>query len=122
MRPMIPDDPSSPAPQSSETQRRWFRLIATERCLPGRGTFVEHGGRELAVFLAGPDEVHITDNACPHAGGNLSAGEVSEGVVTCPWHHWQFRLGTGICVDSPAARVPRYAARIRDGWIEMQES
>lgn len=118
---MTSDGPDDSTRQQAEAPCRWTRLIAAERCLPGRGTFVEHGAKELAVFVVGPEEVFITDNACPHAGGNLSAGEVSEGIVTCPWHHWQFRLATGVCMDSAAARVPRYAARIRDGWVEMDE-
>lgn len=104
----------------SDAPHRWNRLIALERCLPGKGTFVEHGGRELAVFVMGDGSVHVVDNSCPHAGGNLSAGEVESGVVTCPWHQWQFRLDSGVCVDSPAARVPRYPARIHDGWVEVE--
>jgi nitrite reductase/ring-hydroxylating ferredoxin subunit len=59
----------------------------------------------------------VIDNACPHAGGNLSAGDFEAGVVTCPWHQWQFDVSTGACVDSPRARVRRYPAEIRDGLI-----
>lgn len=97
-------------------------LIALGRCSAGRGTFVEHAGRELAVFVfADPLRVHVIDNACPHANGNLSAGECDAEVVTCPWHQWRFDLRSGNCVDSPLARVPRYPAEIRDGrvWVDL---
>lgn len=98
----------------------WTRLIAVAKCHIGAGTFVEHAGRELGVFVMGSDQVFVIDNACPHAGGNLSAGEVEGGVLTCPWHQWQFHLATGVCVDSPAARARNYPARIVADWVEIE--
>jgi nitrite reductase (NADH) small subunit len=99
------------------------RLIALESCRIGGGTFIEAGGLELAVFrLADPDRVIVIDNACPHSSGNLSAGEVADGIVTCPLHHWKFDLERGICTHSELARVRRYAAEIRpDGcvWADL---
>lgn len=100
------------------------KLIAVAQCQAGAGTFVAHGGRELAVFvLDGPRRVLVVDNACPHAGGNLSGGTVEGHVVNCPWHHWRFDLGTGVCVNSSLARVPTYPAEIRDGavWFDPRE-
>ena len=113
-------DPASNSPLRDPNESNWTRLIAVSRCHPGAGTFVEHGGRELSVFVLDNEQVFVIDNACPHAGGNLSAGEVNKDVVTCPWHHWQFDLRSGVCIDSAAARVKKYTARIRDGWVEVQ--
>ena len=59
----------------------------------------------------------VIDNACPHASGNLSGGDVAGTVVTCPWHHWSFDLNTGVCTDSARVRVRRYQAEIRDGRV-----
>ncbi|RME36881.1 MAG: Rieske (2Fe-2S) protein [Planctomycetota bacterium] len=110
-----------PSPATIILAMGWVRLIAVERCRPGGGTFVEHEGRELAVFLLDPPgTVAVIDNACPHASGNLSGGEVADGVVTCPWHQWQFDLTTGQCVHSRMARVRRYPARIEDGYVWVQ--
>lgn len=109
----------------------FVEIIPLERCRKGAGTFVQHGDRGLAVFrLAGPgrtpvpaERVVIIDNACPHAGGNLSGGEVVGNEVTCRWHHWTFDLRTGRCTDSPRARacVRRYPAEIRSGivWADL---
>jgi len=97
-------------------------LIAVERCPLGRGVFVERDGFELAVFrLAEPPGVFVIDNTCPHAGGNLAGGEVTETIVTCPWHFWQFNLSTGIGTHSERAKVRSYPARIRDGqvWVQL---
>ncbi|MCC7196522.1 MAG: Rieske (2Fe-2S) protein [Gemmatimonadaceae bacterium] len=100
-------------------------LISLNRCQPGRGTFVEIAGREIAVFVLGqPPTPHVIDNACPHANGNLSAGACTAEVVACPWHDWRFDLRTGACVDSPKVRVRRYKAEIRDGevWVDLDSA
>ena len=83
-------------------------------------------GLHCGVAAAGvePGErVIVIDNACPHAGGNLSGGEVTGNAVTCRWHHWTFDLDTGACTDSPRtrARVRRYPTQIRDGavWADL---
>lgn len=98
------------------------RIIELSRCEKGCGTFVELAGREIAVFRLGdPERVFVIDNACPHASGNLAAGPVKDGVVACPWHHWEFDLETGVCVHSDKARMRRYVAEIRDGavWADL---
>jgi nitrite reductase (NADH) small subunit len=113
-------DPRCKLPEPSPVESSWIRLIPIARCQARGGTFVEYAGRELAVFLPSPERVFVIDNACPHAGGNLSAGDVADEVVTCPWHQWQFDLGTGMCVDSASARVQNYPARLREGCVEIQ--
>jgi nitrite reductase/ring-hydroxylating ferredoxin subunit len=98
------------------------KLISLARCRPNAGTFVEAAGHELAVFLlADPDRVYVLDNACPHAGGNLSGGDIVGAVVRCPSHHWEFGLDHGVCSQSDRARVHRYPAQIRDGavWVDL---
>ncbi len=61
--------------------------------------------------------VVVIDNACPHAGGNLSGGEVGDGVVTCASHQWRFDLSSGICTQSPVVCVRKHRAWIENGWV-----
>jgi len=103
----------------------WVKLIALDSCRTGAGTFVEAAGRELAVFcLAEPARVVVIENACPHSSGNLAAGELRDGIVTCPLHHWRFDLSTGRCTDSDLARVTCYASEIRGGyvWVDLDSA
>ena len=103
----------------------FVKIIPVVRCRKDGGVFIERSNRELAVFyLTKPERAVVIDNACPHAGGNLSGGEVNDGIVTCPWHHWQFDLNTGVCIHSDQARVRRYRAEIRDGmiWADLGRS
>ena len=102
----------------------FVELIALDRCRQGGGTFIARYNRELAVFrLTEPDRVVVIDNACPHAGGDLSGGEVKGDIVTCKWHHWEFSLTTGACTHTQRARVRRYPTEVRDGvvWVDLPD-
>lgn len=103
------------SPMSSDD---WISLIPLEKCPPGRGVFIEAGGRELAVFrLTDPDRVVVTQNSCPHAGGNLAAGDVEGATVTCPWHFWKFDIEVGRCTMSESIQLRKYASRVSDGIV-----
>ncbi len=94
------------------------KLITTADCMPGCGVFVRHGESELAVFhLADPDRFVVSENACPHASGNLSAGEIVGHCVTCPIHDWKFDLETGYCVGTDDVVLKRYECRVQNGAV-----
>jgi nitrite reductase/ring-hydroxylating ferredoxin subunit len=40
-------------------------------------------------------------NMCPHAGLPLGEGELSGGVLTCPFHGYAFNVATGRNIDYP---------------------
>lgn len=64
--------------------------------------------KEVALFRI-DDKVYALNNLCPHMQGPLGEGEVEEGVVTCPWHGWQFEVRTGECLNMPgcdAGKLP----------------
>ncbi len=109
-------------PEQTNHAMAFEKLIDVERCQPDKGTFVACNGVELAVFvLDDASRAVVLDNSCPHASGNLSGGEVRDGVVLCPWHQWEFDLGTGVCTHSDRAVVKTYPAEIRDNevWADL---
>src|SRR5436190_8220182 len=91
----------------------WTSLCEVTELEEGRGKYVEIGGFQLAVFLH-EGGVHVMDNYCPHAGGNLAGGSVHEGCAVCPWHNWAFRLDNGELRDAPGVAVTTYKTRILD--------
>jgi UDP-MurNAc hydroxylase len=49
---------------------------------------------------------HLVQRHCPHLGADLARfGEVSDGVLTCGLHGWQFDLATGRCLTSDDAHL-----------------
>lgn len=97
----------------------WTRVVELSECRPGRGRYVAIGTHELAVFRleSDPDQVIVTKNSCPHAGGNLAAGALAGTVVTCPWHQWPFDLVSGKCTLSENVNLARFESRVEDGWV-----
>lgn len=97
----------------------WIPLIRLDQLPLDEGVCVKIEDKELAVFrLSSPEGAYVIDNACPHANGNLSAGDIlPDGVVRCPWHAWKFRLSDGHSADGTPARVNSYPVEIRDGQV-----
>ena len=83
----------------------------------GRGKFVDIDGRELAVFLH-DGKPFVTDNDCPHAGGNMHEGyvEMNGGTAcaVCPWHGWAFRLNDGEYAEMPGFELAVFKARVHE--------
>jgi len=97
----------------------WTDLCAIDEVPIGGGHYVVHEGRPVAVLRVADQTVRVMKDACPHAGGSLSAGYVDSesGCVICPWHAWPFDLETGTCPDNEAYQVRTYPARIVGGRV-----
>ena len=95
------------------TKMPWTTLCDIGDLEDGKGKYVEIGGFQLAVFLSN-GSVHVMDNTCPHAGGNLAGGFVEEGCAVCPWHYWMFKLEDGELRDVPGVNVRTYRTRVFD--------
>ena len=93
---------------------RWTTLCDLADLAEGKGKYVEIGGFQLAVFLH-HDQPFVTDNYCPHAGGNMAGGFVDEtGCAVCPWHAWAFHLENGQLRDAPGVVLRTYKTRVFD--------
>ena len=66
----------------------------SEDFVEGKGKALFVSGKELAVFRY-QGKLGCIGNKCLHSGGPLSNGELKEGRVYCPWHHWDWDFQTG---------------------------
>lgn len=80
--------------------------------------------RRLVVWRDGGSGIHVWDDYCPHRGLELSEGQVSGGLITCPAHGWRFDANGQLvrpltssapCRDAVFAQV--YAAREEKGIV-----
>jgi nitrite reductase (NADH) small subunit len=85
--------------------------------LEGRSVTV--AGRRIAVFRT-PEGHHAIAAACPHQGGPLADGLVTNSCVTCPLHGWRFDLRTGAALDGHAS-VTVHDVLEHDGdlWLRL---
>jgi nitrite reductase (NADH) small subunit/3-phenylpropionate/trans-cinnamate dioxygenase ferredoxin subunit len=99
------------------------RVARADDVPEGGGIAVDVGARRIAVFRF-RGGFYALDETCPHRGGPLHEGSIENGVVFCPWHQWQFDLGTGCSPLNPLSRVRTYPVRVADGdvWLEVDDS
>ena len=74
--------------------------------------------KAISVFRAG-EQFFAIDDMCPHAGASLGGGHVEDGIVTCPWHYWRFRLSDGAWADNPRIKIGSYPVRIVGTEIQV---
>ncbi|NBT13767.1 MAG: Rieske (2Fe-2S) protein [Planctomycetia bacterium] len=97
-----------------------FTAVAKTGDIPaGEGRTFEVAGRLVAVFFDGSGYSAI-DDLCPHMGASLASGPLCDGVVTCPWHAWRFRLADGAWCDNPKLKVAVFETRVVDDTIEVR--
>ncbi|MDD9995655.1 MAG: Rieske 2Fe-2S domain-containing protein, partial [Dehalococcoidia bacterium] len=82
-------------------------------------TVVTGGGHAIAVFPIG-DRFAAVDNRCPHMGFPLDRGTVSNGILTCHWHHARFDLSSGGTFDPFADDVGSFPVTVSGGrvWVD----
>jgi nitrite reductase/ring-hydroxylating ferredoxin subunit/uncharacterized membrane protein len=99
---------------------QWTPVCAADEVPQGQMKAAEVSGRTILLYRE-KGAVHAVEATCSHAGGPLQEGEVSDGVVTCPWHGSQFRLADGSVCRGPATfPVPRLETRVRSGQLEVR--
>jgi nitrite reductase (NADH) small subunit/3-phenylpropionate/trans-cinnamate dioxygenase ferredoxin subunit len=84
----------------------------------GEGKTVSVEGKLIAVFCDGGQHRAI-DDVCPHMGASLSGGHVENGIVTCPWHAWRFRLNDGAWADNPRIKIGCYPVRVEGDEVQV---
>src|SRR5918992_1229948 len=85
------------------------------------GRLVVHVDRHTLCLFAEGDGVYAVDNRCPHMGFPLHRGSVSDGILTCHWHHARFDLCTGGTFDQFADDLQTFPVELRDGevWVDL---
>ena len=97
-----------------------FHPVARVGEIPVGGSKIcEVAGRLVAVFND-DGQYRAIDDLCPHMGASLGSGPMVDGVVTCPWHAWRFRLEDGAWCDNPNLKVEVFEVRVVDDTIEVK--
>jgi methionine sulfoxide reductase heme-binding subunit len=99
--------------------QNWIDVGLARHIPDSRARIVTASGERIAVFRDG-ERVFATSNLCQHQNGPLGEGCVRDGLITCPWHGYQYRPEDG---RSPAPfheQVPTFATRVVGGrvWLD----
>src|SRR4051812_42697479 len=88
--------------------------------LKAKGRLVVRGRHPPTLVIYDGGRLFALDNRCPHMGFPLDRGSVSDGILTCHWHHARFDVASGCTFDLWADDVPTCPVEVRDGevWIK----
>ena len=73
-------------------------------------------GHQIALFKY-DGKVAAISNVCAHQMGPLAEGCIKDGLVTCPWHGWQYDPATGRSPAPYTEKVETFAVRVKDGRV-----
>ena len=123
------------------TTPRWTRVLDVSELSVDRPRTIKTGGKQIVLFrladgAAGAGEekndpaaagdaasIQAIDNRCPHEGYPLSTGMLKDGILTCEWHNWKFRLCDGECILG-GENVRHYPLQVRDDggiWLDLTD-
>jgi 3-phenylpropionate/trans-cinnamate dioxygenase ferredoxin subunit len=119
----------------SEWERKAEVVCRAADVPPGSRKLVEYRGSKIGIYnVAGT--YRAVRNHCPHMGAPLCLGRwggtlapsrphayvySDRVVVQCPWHQWEFDLGTGECLTDARARIKTYKVDVVDGDIVVSQ-
>ena len=81
-----------------------------------RAKIICASGERIAVFRY-DGKVSAISNACQHQNGLLGEGQVIDGLVTCPWHGYQYDPASGASPPPFTEIIPTFAVFIRQGRV-----
>jgi nitrite reductase/ring-hydroxylating ferredoxin subunit len=121
---------SGPGDTGDMATQQWTRVLPADELEVERPRTIKLAGAEdgeqprkqVVVFRLTSGEIHAIDNRCPHEGYPLSTGMLKDGILTCEWHNWKFRLCDGVCILG-GEDVRHYPVRVDEGaiWLDVTD-
>jgi len=75
-------------------------------------------GERVAVFKH-DGKLSAVSSVCQHQNGPLGEGRVIDGLITCPWHGYQYRPDCGRSPEPFTERVPTFRVRVVAGRVQV---
>ena len=76
-------------------------------------------GRSVLLSRFG-DRVTCFANSCAHMGMAMDGGEIAGGLITCPYHGFQYSLETGECLTAPEVQLQPHGVRVVGDKVEVR--
>lgn len=91
----------------------WVDVCSWQEIENGRGVVVSVAGNErVAIFRYGSNKLAAIANVCKHQAGPLGEGRVIDGLITCPWHGYQYQPEDGRAPAPFTEKVATYELKL----------
>lgn len=119
--PAVSQNGHSESPFASSQDTGWVAL-ATLDDIPNGGILpLEIEGLKL-ILTRKDNQVIGYRNSCNHLAMPLDTGEVENGILTCLYHGFKYRLATGECVTSPGMSLEFYPVKLNGERVLVRVS
>jgi nitrite reductase/ring-hydroxylating ferredoxin subunit len=96
----------------------WLDVCAADEIPERRARVISAGAERIALFRhAG--RICALSNVCAHQNGPLGEGEIVDGLVTCPWHGFQYLPACGRAPAPFRERVATFRVRVVAGRVQL---
>ena len=99
-----------------KTEGELVEVCAARDIPEKRAKIVCASGERIAVFRY-DGKISALTNVCQHQNGPLGEGQVVDGLVTCPWHGYQYRPACGSSPPPFTEKVPTFDVVVRKGRV-----
>jgi len=93
-------------------------VCSVDEITENRAKIVTLSGERIAVFRY-EGKVSAISNVCQHQNGPLGEGCIINGLVTCPWHGYQYDPATGASPPPFTEKVPTFRVEIANGRVRV---
>ena len=107
------------SPFANFQKEGWTQVSSLDVIADGHTETLDVDGQSVLLTRLG-DKVTCFKNACAHMGMALDGGEISDGIITCPYHGFQYALESGECLTAPEVQLQPHGVRVKDGQIEVR--
>ncbi|ERT04668.1 rieske domain protein [Lyngbya aestuarii BL J] len=98
------------SPFSADNEAGWVAITTIEEIPDGGILAVELDGLKL-IITQFADKIQAYRNSCTHLAMPLDKGKIQDGILTCPFHHFQYNLTTGDCLTAPEMPLQPYPVK-----------
>jgi Fe-S cluster biogenesis protein NfuA/nitrite reductase/ring-hydroxylating ferredoxin subunit len=106
------------SPFARDSQKSW-KFAADLSQITVDNIFVCEVDGQSLILSRFEDTVVCYKNACAHLGMALDMGEIKDGILSCPYHHFEYHLKSGECLTVPEVQLHTHAVRITDNKVEV---
>ena len=100
----------------------WIPIITKKNLhtLPKKLTLLSN---PLVLYKNKENQYIIHTDICPHQGASLSKGQLKDGILSCPYHGFQFCNGTFCNIPDPSSdSVKMFKSNIHLDLLEIKET
>lgn len=105
----------APVPESEG----WATVEAPLEIADGVARVINVAGDRAAIFRFG-DELVAVSAVCQHQNGPLGEGCIIDGLITCPWHGYQYDPRNGRSPAPYTETIPTFDLRAHDGVVQIK--